>query len=125
MMLLNLSRDWLRVFLPHVLTRIHRISYGVLRPDDLARAMRLDPHMPRSRRLLCIPFVGKDTPSASSEFQSPDVVIGFTCLAYRFDGLRNTDFVELLKLMKEEMRDEAGVPIHRREAVKHYVSWVR
>ena len=35
-----------------------------------------DPHMPKSRKLLAIPFTGKDVPSRASEFAHPDVVIG-------------------------------------------------
>lgn len=32
--------------------------------------------MPKSRKLLAVPFVGKDVPSRASEFSHPDVVIG-------------------------------------------------
>jgi len=35
-----------------------------------------DPKMPKSRKLLAVPFVGKDVPSRASEFSHPDVVIG-------------------------------------------------
>ena len=38
----------------------------------------------RSRFKLAIPFVGKDVPSRASEFSHPDIVIGFTILAYRY-----------------------------------------
>lgn len=31
---------------------------------------------------------GKDVPSRASEFAHPDVVIGLTILAYRYEGLR-------------------------------------
>ena len=48
------------------------------------RALATDPFMPRSRRLLAVPFVGKDVPSRASEFSHPDVVIGMTILAYRY-----------------------------------------
>lgn len=34
--------------------------------------------MPKSRKLLAVPFVGKDVPSRASEFSHPDVVIGKT-----------------------------------------------
>lgn len=40
-----------------------------------------DPKMPKSRKLLAVPFVGKDVPSRASEFSHPDVVIG-ECLHY-------------------------------------------
>lgn len=42
--------------------------------------------MPRSRTLTAVPFVGKDVPSAASEFAHPDVVIGLTIMAFRYEG---------------------------------------
>lgn len=42
--------------------------------------------MPRTRAKLGIPFVGKDVPSRSSEFAHPDIIIGLTVLAYRYEG---------------------------------------
>jgi hypothetical protein len=41
--------------------------------------------MPRTRKLLAVPFVGKDVPSRESEFSHPDVVIGLTILAFRYE----------------------------------------
>ena len=46
----------------------------------------------KGRILLAVPFVGKDLPSPSSEFASPEVVLGLTILAYRYEGLRERDF---------------------------------
>lgn len=40
--------------------------------------------VPRSRKFCAIPFVGKDVPSPASEFSFPDIVIGLTILAYRY-----------------------------------------
>ena len=56
--------------LPFCLSKIDRVSFGLLTPSDLRRALARDPRMPRSRRLLAVPFVGKDVPSAASEFES-------------------------------------------------------
>ena len=56
-----------------------------------------------ARRLLGVPFVGKDCPSDASQFAHPDVVIGLTVLAYRYEGLRRTDFTSLLSHLKREM----------------------
>eukprot|EP01060_Flectonema_neradi_P029194 TRINITY_DN3976_c6_g1_i2.p1 TRINITY_DN3976_c6_g1~~TRINITY_DN3976_c6_g1_i2.p1 ORF type:complete len:3023 (+),score=543.42 TRINITY_DN3976_c6_g1_i2:1734-10802(+) len=123
--LLNLTAEWIHVFLPHILRRVHRVSYGALRQPELDRAIRLDPRTPKSRRLLAVPFVGKDTPSASSEFQNPDVVIGFTSLSYRFDGLRRDDFKHMLQMLKDQLYEESGIPYRQRSAVKLYVDWVR
>ena len=81
--LLNLAHSLLHVFVPHCLAKIDRVNYGVLRTEDLARMARTSMVAP-SRKLLAVPFVGKDVPSACSEFAHPDVVIGLTVLAYRY-----------------------------------------
>lgn len=91
--LLNLSHDWLQSYLPHVLGKINRVNFGLLTAADYARAIALDPQMPKSRKLLAVPFVGKDVPSRSSEFAHPDVVIGLSIAAYRYEGLRLMDFM--------------------------------
>jgi hypothetical protein len=57
--------------------------------------------MPRSRKLLAVPFVGKDAPSRASEFSHPDVVIGVSWLAYHYEGLRENDFRSLLMLLRQ------------------------
>ena len=67
---------------PHVLSRINRVSYGLL------SALQQRGDMPTTRKLLAVPFLGKDVPSSASEFAHPDVVIGFTILAYRYEGMR-------------------------------------
>jgi hypothetical protein len=88
--MLRLGHEWLVSLLPHVLSKTCRVHYGVLTPAELARALRPDmagPRMPESRRVLAVPFVGKDVPSAASEFSHPDVVIGFSILGYRHQVL--------------------------------------
>ncbi|KAH8046329.1 hypothetical protein JL720_16406 [Aureococcus anophagefferens] len=52
--MLTLARDWIQSFLPHCLSKIDRVSFGVLDATDLQRA-REDPRMPLSRRVLAIP----------------------------------------------------------------------
>ena len=37
-------------FLPFVLGKIDRVSFGLLTPADLARALSVDAKMPKSRR---------------------------------------------------------------------------
>jgi hypothetical protein len=39
--MLNLSKDWLNSFLPFVLEKIDRVTFGLLTPADLARALAL------------------------------------------------------------------------------------
>eukprot|EP00439_Symbiodinium_sp_Y106_P034835 s424_g4.t1 len=71
-----------------------------------------------------VPFIGKDCPSTASEFAHPDVAIGLTLLAYRYEGLRKQDFVLLLKLLRAEMDEERG-PHARRPTCLRWVSWIR
>ena len=81
--LLNLCHNWLSTFLPHVLAKVNRVSFGLLSAEDCKTALLHDPHVPRSRLKLAVPFIGKDVPSKSSEFAHPDIIIGLTILAYR------------------------------------------
>ena len=83
--LLNLCHNWLSTFLPHCLAKVNRISFGLLSAEDCKAALEADPHVPRSRLKLAVPFVGKDVPSKSSEFAHPDVIIDLTILAYRLE----------------------------------------
>ena len=50
-----------------------------------------------SRELLAVPFMGKDVPSRNSEFAHPEVLIGLTILAYRYEGLRKRDMLTIIK----------------------------
>eukprot|EP00953_Heterococcus_sp_UTEX-ZZ885_P036643 18856-Heterococcus_DN1.PRE.2 len=126
--------------MPHILSKIDRVSFGLLSPADLARALAVDPFMPRSRRLLAVPFVGKDVPSRASEFSHPDVVIGMTILAYRqlcdtamhctdalrmhrYEGLRTRDFLNVMRGLRDSMEDEHG-PYNKRPSCKAFVRWV-
>src|SRR5690348_13506099 len=85
-----------------------------------------------TRRLLAVPFVGKDVPSRASEFAHPDITIGcsslFSCsglsiLAYRYEGVRPSDFKEVLKSLQLKMLNETG-PFPQRKACRTFVAWV-
>lgn len=84
--MLNLSHEWLNSLGPFVLSKIDRVRFGLLHEADISRAESTGIRMPKSRKLLAVPFVGKDSPSLASEFSHPDVVIGLTILAYRYEG---------------------------------------
>eukprot|EP01053_Blabericola_migrator_P011121 Blabericola_migrator_1__11120@NODE_64_length_15686_cov_41_644215_g57_i0_p1_GENE_NODE_64_length_15686_cov_41_644215_g57_i0NODE_64_length_15686_cov_41_644215_g57_i0_p1_ORF_typecomplete_len4495_score928_11DUF3638/PF12340_8/1_1e37DUF3638/PF12340_8/8e05DUF3645/PF12359_8/3_3e03DUF3645/PF12359_8/4_2e12Nop14/PF04147_12/0_00073SDA1/PF05285_12/2_4e03SDA1/PF05285_12/0_046AAA_11/PF13086_6/2_8AAA_11/PF13086_6/4_6e02MDM1/PF15501_6/8_1YL1/PF05764_13/18_NODE_64_length_15686_cov_41_644215_g57_i014513629 len=99
---INLSRIWVKRLGPHVLSCVHRVQYGLLRAEELAKEDR----SALSRQLLAVPFVGKDTPSESSEFANADVLIGFTILAYRLEGLRLGDLQLTLENLKAQLRLE-------------------
>jgi len=122
--MLNLCSDWLRSFLPHVLQKIDRVSFGILTKAEYDRAVALDPHMPQSRSKLAIPFVGKDVPSRSSEFAHPDVIIGLTILAYRYEGVRWSDFEDIIVSLRNSMLQEFG-PYNERSSSIRYAKWVR
>ena len=85
MKLLNLSHLWIGSVLPHVLSKVNRVSYGLL--DD--NMLKLAANATVSRKLLCVPFVGKDVPSPASEFSHPEVVIGLTAAGYRHEVISN------------------------------------
>ncbi len=121
--LLNLCYDWLLTFLPHVLAKINRVSYGLLSSADCAAAIQSSPNVPRSRLKLCVPFVGKDVPSKSSEFAHPDVIIGLTILAYRYSGMRYEDFLTLVDSLTAEFVQEIG-PARDRASSRRHESWV-
>eukprot|EP01047_Picozoa_sp_COSAG01_P053819 COSAG01_NODE_5810_length_4020_cov_2.216526_2_plen_1030_part_00 len=114
--MLNLTHDWLTSFAPFVMAKVNRVGYGLLTVEQVDAAMS-DPNckMPRSRTLVAVPFMGKDVPTRASEFSHPDVVIGLTILAYRYEGMRTSDFMAKLQVMREEMIDQYG-PYHEREA---------
>lgn len=120
MKLLNLAADWLTNLLPHVLSKINRVGFGVLAPHDLALC---HPRMPVGRRLMAVPFVGKDVPSRSSEFAHPDVLIGLTILAYRYDGVRKTDLRRVVEQLKKDFGRDVGPPEERRSSML-FRSWL-
>eukprot|EP00613_Pedinella_sp_CCMP2098_P049881 CAMPEP_0171826658 /NCGR_PEP_ID=MMETSP0992-20121227/6197_1 /TAXON_ID=483369 /ORGANISM="non described non described, Strain CCMP2098" /LENGTH=478 /DNA_ID=CAMNT_0012441689 /DNA_START=17 /DNA_END=1452 /DNA_ORIENTATION=+ len=118
--LLNLGRTWVLTLLPHVLSKIHRVSFGILRPSDLSM---VDPKSPPSRRLLAVPFVGKDVPSRASEFAHPDVLIGLSVLAYRYDGARLSDVQRLATQLKQDLSRQVG-PRQQRPAAVTFDGWL-
>ena len=61
-----------------------------------------------SRQLLAVPFVGKDVPSSQSEFSHADVVILLSAAAYRLEGLRPSDFSQLLRHSASQVAREVG-----------------
>ena len=115
--MLNLSHAWLDQLLPHVLSKINRVNYGLLSAEQQA------PDMPSSRKLLAVPFLGKDVPSPASEFAHPDVVIGFTILAYRHEGMRPADFKRVMVGLLEQLEFQGGA-VESRSAHRTFSSWV-
>ncbi|POM80569.1 Hypothetical protein PHPALM_1572 [Phytophthora palmivora] len=111
--LLNLARDWLRTILPHVLSKINRVSYGLLTGEHQAAAVSGNSGgNAHSRLMLAVPFIGKDVPSRSSEFAHPDVLIGLTILAYRYEGIRVSDLVRIVSQLKQDFSRQLGPRDH-------------
>jgi len=121
----NLARDWLCSLLPHLLAKVDRVTYGLLQPADVELLEAASgARIPRTRRLLAVPFVGKDIPSRTNEFSHPDVVLGLTICAYRLEGLRRSDFKQVLRSMIENFDNEAGPP-PKRASARLWADWVR
>jgi hypothetical protein len=97
--LVNLTRQWITSLVPHVLSKRVKIEYGLLPRENWVNRTSDKPRSrakTMGRKLLAVPYVGKDSPSEAAEFSSPDVIIGFTILAYAYEGLRPVDIAALL-----------------------------
>ena len=123
MKLPNLSHDLLDNFLPSMLGKIYRVSFGLLSKQDLKKTLESGQNVSLMRQLAAIPYVGKDIPSHASQFSHPDVVIGLTVLAYWCDGLRFSDFENVLLELRERLDSEYG-RYHKRPSALRYVQWV-
>ncbi len=123
MKLLNLSHDLINNYIPHVMSKINRVSFGLLSKADVKIAEETDPNMSMARRLAAVPFVGKDVPSRASQFSHPDVVIGLTITAYRYEGIRMTDFITALQELRDMLDGEFG-PYQKRPSALKWVSWI-
>ena len=120
---LNLCRDLLHSILPFVLTKIDRVSYGLLSLEQIERERTAEFLVPRSRSLTAVPFVGKDVPSERSEFAHPDVIISLTILAFRYEGIRYFELKKMLRALQRSMWDEEG-PYAKRPSCRQFVEWV-
>jgi hypothetical protein len=58
---------------------------------------------------MAVPFVGKDVPSRSSEFAHPDVLIGLSLFAYRYEGLRIKDLKVLVSELKRDFKMQVKI----------------
>ena len=58
---------------------------------------------------MAVPFVGKDVPSRSSEFAHPDVLIGLSLFAYRYEGLRTKDLKVLVSELKRDFKMQVKI----------------
>ena len=115
--LLNISRDSLLSFLPHCISKINRVAFGLL------PAAMDSPSESVTRKFMAIPFTGKDTPSAASEFSHPDILIVLTLLAYRHEGLRRVDMLKVVNILKSALKRERG-PLSKRPSYRLFGRWL-
>ena len=134
MRMINLVKDWLISFLPHALSKINRVHYGLVHDHDIERWKAMDGaakgldksedlQIGLSRELLAVPFVGKDVPARNSEFAHPEVLIGLTILAYRYEGLRQRDLNTIVRHLKSKVSAEKG-PYAERPTAVTFKNWV-
>ena len=134
MRMTNLLKDWLISFLPHAMSKINRVHYGLVHPHDIERWKAMEGaangvdkvdelNIGLSRELLAVPFAGKDVPSRNSEFAHPEVLIGLTILAYRYEGLRRSDLSTIVRHLKEKVSAEKG-PMWERPTAVLFKRWV-
>eukprot|EP00954_Amorphochlora_amoebiformis_P016362 1281780-Amorphochlora_amoeboformis.AAC.1 len=124
--LLNLARDWVGSFLPHCLSKINRVAYGMLHPHHIDKWAKVEGkavELSAARRLLAVPFIGLDVPSRAAEFAHPEVQIGLTTLAYRYEGLRRNDVRAVVEQLKDQLDAEQG-PFAQRPSRMLFQEWL-
>ena len=105
MKLLNLGYGWISVYLPHAMSKINRVTYGLLTQTELDEGKH---NGLASRKYCAVPFMGKDVPSPAAEFAHPDIIIGLTVAAYLHEGMRLENVSETTRMMKDELTKESG-----------------
>ena len=122
MQMLNLSAAWLSHLLAHCLSKVSRVGFGLLQPRDMNKIGGADA-ISETRKLVAIPFKGKDSPSPAAEFAHPDVLLGLTILAYWYEGMRVSDMSRLLMSLKVDLIEEGG-PVEQRKSYVLFEGWV-
>lgn len=60
----------------------------------------------------------------TSRFAHPDVIVGLTILAYRYEGLRWSDFNDIIANLRSTLTLEVG-PYSERKSSIRYAQWVK
>ena len=63
------------------------------------------------------------TPALFHRYAHPDVAIGLTILAYRYEGLRPADFGANLLQLRSEFETESGSELQRPSAII-WIRWI-
>ena len=118
---LNLTRDWLHSFAPHVLSKINRVHFGILSPEELERMREEEGHISTARRLLAI-LRSKDVPSRASSMhiQTSYLTHHFSISIQRIEKSR---FSSCTAQSSRSNADESG-PYTRRKSCKTFANWI-
>jgi hypothetical protein len=92
----ELCRVWCQELLPHILSKQHRVHYGLIECDNKSAASAGE-----DRFLKAVPFLFKELPSPDSEFSSMDVTFGFTALSFMKQRLRLRDVCGLVSYLQK------------------------
>jgi hypothetical protein len=68
--MLNLAFEWINCYVPHIMQKIDRVSFGIMNSEDIRRARDEHPNMPRSRFVTVDP-VHRQGSAVSSRPSSP------------------------------------------------------
>ncbi|XP_018917386.2 uncharacterized protein [Bemisia tabaci] len=95
-----IAKGWLsHGILFHVFNAKYRVQYG------LNLHLPLEGHI---KKLIAIPFFGKDAPSPRAEFSHPDVTLGFTITSYMYHGLNKQQLKESLMRLKDQFSHQVA-----------------
>jgi hypothetical protein len=118
-----LLKEWLVKFLPHILVnKIFRVHYGPYFEMQHENGTYVERRF--LERKLAVPYFSKDNPNIRAEFQHPDIIIGFTCLQYYYEGLTLEEFTGLLQLLQNDYEQEKTVAADERTAAKLFKEWL-
>lgn len=117
--LVRVAREAVQCYLPHALSKVCRVDYGVLSERDVAA---IGASQTARRIATAVPFTGKDRPSPSAEFAHADVRLVLTALAFRHTGLRRADVMSLVGRLQAQLRVERGAPAVR-PAARLFREW--
>jgi len=77
---LNLAKDIVSVIIPHIFSKFHRVSYGLLHPQDYVRwNEQKSQNWTMGRNISSVPFDKINLPSKEAEFAHPDVRLLIFC----------------------------------------------
>ncbi len=99
--MLLLAKAWLtHNILYHVMSQRYRVEYGFdAKPGDIPK------------NDMAIPYKGMNMPAIRSEFSHPDVMIGLTILSYYYNGLHESQLVQVLREVSKSPTDEKNTQL--------------